>query len=76
MEAIKGSGKDQRITKNDILAYIEGGRQDIVSKKESSPSQPVSKEMNKAPEMVTAPPALNDEIIEMTRMGKLISNIW
>ena len=29
--------------------------------------------MNKAPEMVTAPPALNDEIIEMTRMGKLIS---
>ena len=73
LEAIKGSGKDQRITKNDILAYIEGGRQDIVSKKESSPSQPVSKEMNKAPEMVTAPPALNDEIIEMTRMGKLIS---
>ena len=73
LEAIKGSGKDQRITKNDILAYIEGGRQDTVSKKESSPSQPVSKEMNKAPEMVTAPPALNDEIIEMTRMGKLIS---
>ena len=38
LEAIKGSGKDQRITKNDILAYIEGGRQDIASKKESSQS--------------------------------------
>ena len=73
LERIVGSGKDQRITKNDILAYIEGGRQNTVSKKESSAAQPVSKEIKQAPEMVTAPPALNDEVIEMTRMGKLIS---
>lgn len=72
LEAIKGSGKDQRITKNDILAYIEGGRQNTASKKEAV-SKPAAKETFKAPEIVTAPPALNDEIIEMSRMGKLIS---
>jgi len=73
LEAIKGSGKDQRITKNDILAYIEGNRQTVVPKKESNGAMPVSKEIKQAPEMVTAPAALNDEIIEMSRMGKLIS---
>ncbi len=73
LESITGSGKDQRITKNDILAYIEGGRKTTVSKTESKATVPVSKDTYKAPEMVTSPPALNDEVIEMTRMGKLIS---
>jgi 2-oxoglutarate dehydrogenase E2 component (dihydrolipoamide succinyltransferase) len=73
LEEIKGSGKDQRITKNDILAYIEGNKQTTVPEKESSTAQPASKSVQQAPEMVTAPPALNDEIIEMSRMGKLIS---
>ena len=73
LEAIKGSGKDQRITKNDILAYIESGNKTTVSKKEETSKPLASKETLKAPEMVTAPAALDDEIIEMTRMGKLIS---
>jgi len=73
LESIKGSGKDQRITKTDILAYIEGGRKDIVSNKDSNTVAPVTKEISKEPKIVTAAPALNDEIIEMSRMGKLIS---
>ena len=73
LEGIKGSGKDQRITKNDILAYIESGKKAAVSKKEETVKPLASKETFKAPEMVTAPAALDDEIIEMTRMGKLIS---
>jgi len=73
LEGIKGSGKDQRITKNDILAYIESGKKAADSKKEETGKPLTSKETFKAPEMVTAPPALDDEIIEMTRMGKLIS---
>ena len=73
LESIKGSGKDQRITKNDILAYIEGGRKNTVSKKDEIEVAPVAKAVSKEPKIVTAAPALNDEIIEMSRMGKLIS---
>jgi len=73
LESIKGSGKDQRITKNDILDYIEGGRKNTVSKKDAIEAAPVAKAISKEPKIVTAAPALNDEIIEMSRMGKLIS---
>ena len=72
LEAIVGSGKDNRVTKSDILAYIENGNshsartadkqhQDVkLSKPKSSTKTPVSVEGK-------------DEIIEMTRMGKLIA---
>ncbi len=74
LENIKGSGKDHRITKNDILAYIDSGRKNtVVSKEHSKEVTPVVKENKKEPKIVTAAPALNDEIIEMSRMGKLIS---
>ena len=66
LENIAGSGKDGRVTKDDILAYIEN--------KDAAPKvAPVS-----APKPFVAkaaPVSANggDEIIEMTRMGKLIS---
>lgn len=66
LEHIAGSGKDGRVTKDDILAYIEN--------KDAAPKvAPVS-----APKPFVAkaaPVSVNggDEIIEMTRMGKLIS---
>ena len=66
LENIAGSGKDGRVTKDDILAYIEN--------KDAAPKvAPVS-----APKPFVAkaaPVSVNggDEIIEMTRMGKLIS---
>lgn len=73
LEAIIGTGKDDRVTKNDILAYIESGR---------SAAKPVPKEII---EEVPQPKAITetvktalpisvsgeDEIIEMSRMGKL-----
>ncbi|MDO9136804.1 MAG: dihydrolipoamide acetyltransferase family protein [Lutibacter sp.] len=74
LEAIIGTGKDDRVTKNDILAYIESGR---------SASKPVAKEIiTEAPSQKTAttetvktaaPISVSgeDEIIEMSRMGKL-----
>lgn len=74
LENIKGSGKDHRITKNDILAYIDSGRKNtVVSKENSKEVTPVVKENKKEAKIETAGPALNDEIIEMSRMGKLIS---
>ena len=66
LEKIAGSGKDGRVTKDDILAYIE--HKDAAPKvtESSAPKPFVAK---------AAPVSVNggDEIIEMTRMGKLIS---
>jgi len=77
LETIQGSGKEGRVTKNDILAYIENKRKSPVKEavtkaKETSQSQ--SKEITQTTEKVV-PVSVNggDEIIEMTRMGKLIA---
>lgn len=84
LEAITGSGKEGRVTKNDILAYVEtrkNGRVASVApdqKKETAPVAPVAKEVSapapsvakdKAPVKV----ASGDEVIPMSRMGKLIA---
>ena len=84
--AIVGTGKDERVTKNDILAYIESGRsatQPII-KEEKAPSQPVEVQEKVVKEKVvlkevvksSTPVSVNgeDEIIEMSRMGKLIAH--
>lgn len=69
LEQIPGSGKDGRVTKKDILNYLD-------NKDTISPSQyvvkPVKKEQNNVKQVeVTAGP--NDEIIEMNRMRKMIA---
>lgn len=72
LESIKGTGKDQRITKNDILAYIQAGKSTEVSG--ATVKQAVqAKEAVKPVAPITSKPAMEDEIIEMSRMGKLIS---
>ena len=84
--AIVGTGKDERVTKNDILAYIESGRsaRQPILKEEKVPLQPkqvqekVVKEKVIQKEVVksSTPVSVNgeDEIIEMSRMGKLIAH--
>ena len=69
LENIAGTGKDGRVTKNDILSYIENRRNTPVVESKPAPKKE-NKEIAKA-----APVSVNggDEIIEMTRMGKLIS---
>ncbi|GAA4106006.1 dihydrolipoamide acetyltransferase family protein [Aquimarina addita] len=77
LESISGTGKDGRVTKNDLLAYIEhrnadtGATTSVASRSESvdtilSTNQDVSK--------VTSVSSGEDEIIEMTRMGKMIAH--
>jgi 2-oxoglutarate dehydrogenase E2 component (dihydrolipoamide succinyltransferase) len=73
LETIPGTGKDQRITKNDILAYIKEGRKASETGSVEEKPEAKVKETTKVPPAVTSQPALNDEIIEMSRMGKLIS---
>ncbi len=73
LEAISGTGKEERVTKDDILAYIESRRespQKAVAPIIVEASKEVKKVVTKA-----APISVNgeDEIIEMSRMGKLIA---
>lgn len=78
LEAIVGTGKDNRVTKNDILAYIESGRklENQNVKETTAPKQidanPTQMEASKP----SVPVSVNgeDEIIEMSRMGKLIAH--
>lgn len=71
LESIAGSGKDGRVTKNDILAYIKTRG---VAPKVAPVAAPVAAS---APVAVSkaAPVSVNggDEIVEMDRMRKLIA---
>jgi len=70
LESISGSGKDGRVTKNDILSFIENKSTAVQPVPKVAAPKPVTKPTQKA-----TPVSVNggDEIIEMTRMGKLIS---
>lgn len=74
LEAIRGTGKEGRVTKNDILDYIKNrSSQPAAAPQAAKPvaSVPASKPAAKA-----APVSVNgqDEIIEMDRMRKMISH--
>lgn len=77
LEAIIGTGKDNRVTKNDILAYIESGREvsEQAVPKEENKVENSTKALKSEPK-VSTPVSVNgaDEVIEMTRMGKLIAH--
>ncbi len=81
LEAITGSGKDNRVTKNDILAYVESRKNGKPLKTASSTpadtNQSTAKQSVVAPPQKTKTPAVsigpNDEIVEMDRMRKLIA---
>ncbi|MEL4455893.1 dihydrolipoamide acetyltransferase family protein [Lutimonas vermicola] len=73
LESIKGTGKGERVTKNDILDYIKRGRKASEKVQDTKSPEPVSEKVANAPSVEAIQPALNDEIIEMSRMGKLIS---
>lgn len=70
LSQIAGTGKDGRLTKNDILNYIEQRTQSSVQ-----PIKQPAEEVIHAP--VSEPqvilPSGEDQIIEMSRMGKLVA---
>jgi len=83
LETIVGTGTDNRVTKNDILAYINGGRSTQVTdtKEVAAKIEPqvIKREIVVEKKEVVKPVATvsvngEDEIIEMSRMGKLIAH--
>ena len=67
LEAITGSGKEGRVTKEDILKFVESRKSNDIA--------PVSKPatINQQPKAIPVSVNGGDEIVEMDRMRKLIS---
>lgn len=77
LDRIPGSGKDGRVTKNDMLSYLENrGVKPVASSQEIPVQKTQEAPVAAAPKPVKSPISVNggDEIIEMTRMGKLIAH--
>lgn len=74
LEKIKGSGVDNRLTKRDVIAYLESGRKMEVGSRESevgSRKSEVGSRDIKAPTITVSP---GDEVFEMDRMRRLIAD--
>lgn len=78
LEAINGTGKEGRVTKNDILDYIKN-KENQAAPQAAVVSQPAPQTVHPAsaqPQAAKAAPVSvngQDEIVEMDRMRKLIS---
>lgn len=71
LETIPGTGKEGRVTKNDMLAYLENrGAQPATNVNLSQGAGTASPASQATPVSVQG----GDEIIEMSRMGKLIAH--
>ncbi|MDF0715449.1 dihydrolipoamide acetyltransferase family protein [Muricauda sp. 334s03] len=84
LEAIVGTGKEGRVTKNDIMAYLESRSNVSQGQVESKPQPEAKTEQVAIPEPSKQAPekpkeskvqiGAGDEIIPLTRMGKLIAH--
>jgi 2-oxoglutarate dehydrogenase E2 component (dihydrolipoamide succinyltransferase) len=83
LDTIPGTGKDGRVTKNDIKSYLQSRSSAPIADKQPQATEEVKVESKvepaaeqKTPQTPAPKPVVSsgdDEIIEMTRMGKLIS---
>ena len=73
LEAIVGTGNEGRVTKNDILAYVANR---ATKNTQSAPVSATSAEQPRSAVSNVAPVSVSmgDEIVEMSRMGKLIAH--
>jgi 2-oxoglutarate dehydrogenase E2 component (dihydrolipoamide succinyltransferase) len=71
LDMVPGTGKDGRVTKNDILSFIEN-RNNLQPSKISE-SENIISETKDVVKPISVSVNGEDEIIEMTRMGKLVS---
>ncbi len=79
LETIEGSGENNRVTKKDILNYLENGQPSVAAVEATAPVEKAipTPKLEAAPTVKTTPSiAINegDEIIEMDRMRKLIAD--
>jgi len=73
LERIPGTGKDDRVTKADILNYLQNKgavTTETMIEKRTEVKQPVTEEIKSTPLVISG----NTEIVEMDRMRKLIAD--
>lgn len=80
LDTIVGTGKEGRVTKNDILVYLENGKSKTFEtigptseKEESAVLRHIEPQINEKPKVSAVRSTEVGEVIEMTRMGKLIA---
>lgn len=78
LESIEGSGENGRVTKKDILAYIETGAPVAAATSvQTEKKEPAKTATSSSSQVISSPPVPKmdgDEIIEMDRMRKLIAD--
>lgn len=80
LDAISGTGKEGRVTKNDILQFVEDRKNGTTVAptaavaKVTAPATPAPAKKKETPAPAPVVASGEDEIIEMTRMGKLIAH--
>ena len=78
LEEVEGTGKDNRVTKDDILAYVENREKGTSAKQKpkakQAPSADTGKMAGAKADSEKVVPSGEDEIIEMSRMGKMIAH--
>ncbi|MFL0352340.1 dihydrolipoamide acetyltransferase family protein [Xanthomarina sp. GH4-25] len=77
LDGISGTGKDGRVTKNDILAHLEtrsSAPQQNVATSNTVEKPQVTPAKSEKPAAASVVASGDDEIIEMTRMGKIIAH--
>ena len=77
LETISGTGKDNRVTKDDILSYLQNKEttthKEVVSAKFEAPKSTEKTVLKTVAKAIPVSVNGGDEIIEMSRMGKLIA---
>lgn len=76
LDKISGSGLEGRVTKDDILQYVEDKKQGKVAPASTKSSTEAKPSRTATPKPAPAPVNVNaeDEIVEMSRMGKMIAH--
>lgn len=73
LETVPGSGKEGRVTKKDMLAYLETRGDQPAAPATAAPASAPAAAPAKAPQKVNVSVSAGDEIIEMDRMRKMIA---
>ena len=74
LDAVPGTGKDGRVTKNDILSYLKSRTSTSAATTPAVEATRPEKSVSVSKPVVPVSVNGEDEIIEMTRMGKLIAH--
>lgn len=73
LDGIAGTGKDQRVTKNDILEYLSKKAAPSTEVAEAKPAPVQEKKATPPPVKIPVAVGKEDEVIPLSRMGKLIA---